>query len=91
MLWLRRTELGRPFMTPESLGPGADQKLIGSVMFFEAANIDDVRKLIENDIYYKSDVVSFTMLLCHMTDNELNFFQWDPERLVITPLGGALI
>lgn len=45
-------------MTPESLSPGADQKLIGSIMVFEAANINEVREIIESDIYYKSSVVS---------------------------------
>lgn len=44
-------------MTPESLDPGADQKLIGSVMFYEAVNIDEVKELVENDIYYKTGVV----------------------------------
>ena len=45
-------------MTPESLGPGADQKLIGSIMVFEAVTINEVREIIESDIYYKSNVVS---------------------------------
>lgn len=35
----------------------ADRKLIGSMMVFEAENLEAVRKAIEEDIYYTSRVV----------------------------------
>lgn len=36
----------------------ANKKLTGSMMVFSAENVDAVRKLIEEDIYWKSNVVS---------------------------------
>ena len=35
----------------------ADRKLIGSMMVFEAENLEVVRKAVEEDIYYTSRVV----------------------------------
>ncbi|KAJ7512440.1 hypothetical protein B0H11DRAFT_1844214 [Mycena galericulata] len=42
-------------LTPESLF-SADKKMIGSMFIFEAENIEVVKKIIENDIYYKEGV-----------------------------------
>ncbi|KAJ7255373.1 hypothetical protein C8J57DRAFT_1346331 [Mycena rebaudengoi] len=42
-------------LTPESLLTD-DKKMIGSVFIFEAENIEAVKKIIENDIYYTSGV-----------------------------------
>lgn len=44
-------------MTPESV-TGGDRKLIGSMMVFEAGSIEEVRTKIENDPYFKGNVVS---------------------------------
>ncbi|KAJ7718691.1 hypothetical protein DFH07DRAFT_761457 [Mycena maculata] len=42
-------------LTPESL-LSSDKKIIGSMFIFEAENIEAVKKIIENDIYYKEGV-----------------------------------
>lgn len=39
------------------------KKMIGSVLVYEAENIEAVRELVEQDIYYKSDVVRLLLLL----------------------------
>ena len=44
-------------MTPESVLPGADKKMVGSLIIFEAETIEEVRETIEKDIYYTSGVV----------------------------------
>ena len=35
-----------------------EQKMIGSTIIYEAESIDDVKKLVQEDAYYKSGVVS---------------------------------
>jgi len=52
------TGVGGAFMTPESVDPSiTDKAFVGSCMIFEAENIDVVRKLVEEDVYYTSGVV----------------------------------
>lgn len=34
--------------------------MIGSLIFFEAESVEEVRKIVESDIYYTSGVVRFT-------------------------------
>ena len=52
-------EAGNAFLTPESIAPGVTEKeMIGSVMVFEAESLEEVRKIVENDIYYTTGVVS---------------------------------
>ena len=46
-------------LSTESISiPGAEQKLIGSLMVFEAPTLEEVRKIIESDLYYSNGVVS---------------------------------
>lgn len=45
-------------LTPESITPGAEKKMVGSVFICEAESLESVRKLMENDVYYTSGVVS---------------------------------
>jgi uncharacterized protein len=46
-------------LTPESIQtPSSEKKMIGSVLILEAENMGAVRKVIEEDIYYTSGVVS---------------------------------
>ncbi|KAJ7182773.1 hypothetical protein C8R43DRAFT_868690 [Mycena crocata] len=47
--------LGGAFLTPESL-TGADKKTIGSLLIYEAENIEIVTKMVKTDIYYTSGV-----------------------------------
>jgi hypothetical protein len=39
-------ELGGAMLTPESLKPGADKKMVGSVLIYEAENIEQVKELV---------------------------------------------
>lgn len=57
-------------LSPESI-TGGEKKMVGSVMFFEMESLEDVRKLIESDIYYTSGVVSFGDLF-RETDRNAN-------------------
>ena len=52
-------EFGRALVNPESIStPGTAQKLIGSLMIFEAPTLEEVKKTVEDDIYYLNGVVS---------------------------------
>lgn len=54
----RTIEVGGAMLTPESIAsPPAEKKLTGSVMIFKAESLEAVRKMIESDIYWTSDVV----------------------------------
>jgi len=49
--------VGGAFMTPESVdAAAADRKFRGSCMIYEGESIDAVRQLVEEDLYYKTDV-----------------------------------
>ena len=45
-------------LTPDSIVPGAEKKMVGSVFICEAESLESVRNLMENDVYYTSGVVS---------------------------------
>ncbi|KAF9650267.1 hypothetical protein BDM02DRAFT_1445527 [Thelephora ganbajun] len=45
-----------PTLTPESVLPNAEQKMNGSLQVWEASSIEEVKKLVEDDIYYSGDV-----------------------------------
>lgn len=51
-------EFGGPLLSPELTDEKGRTKMIGSLMFFEAESIEEVRKIVESDIYYTSGVVS---------------------------------
>ena len=45
-------------LSPESIAsPDAEQKMVGSLVVFEGSSVEEVKKLIEDDIYYTSGVV----------------------------------
>ncbi|KAG6866658.1 hypothetical protein C0991_000768 [Blastosporella zonata] len=51
--------IGGVLLTPESIATEtADKKMVGSMFICKAAKIEEVKKIVENDIYYKSGVVS---------------------------------
>ena len=39
-----------------------ERKLIGSLMVFEAESLEEVRKVIEDDVYYRTGVVCYDVL-----------------------------
>ena len=45
-------------MAPELTDENGRKKMTGSLMFYEAQSIEEVRKMVESDIYYTSGVVS---------------------------------
>ena len=49
-------------MTPESILT-SEKKMVGSVLICEAESIEDVKKMVEGDIYYTSGVVSLAATL----------------------------
>jgi hypothetical protein len=56
-------EVAGGLITPESQDAApADKKFVGSVLLYEADSIEDVRKLVEQDIYWTENVVSWTTI-----------------------------
>lgn len=54
-------------MTAESIvAAPSDKKSVGSCMIYEAEDLEAVRKLVENDVYYKTGVVRMAMCLRHL-------------------------
>jgi hypothetical protein len=53
-------EFGGPLLAPELTDEKDRAKMIGSLMFCEAESIEEVRKIVESDIYYTSGVVRLT-------------------------------
>jgi hypothetical protein len=52
-----RAEFGGALLAPELTGEKDRKKMTGSLVFYEAESIEEVRKLVESDIYYTSGVV----------------------------------
>jgi len=49
--------VGGVLLTPESIAtPTSDKKMVGSMFICEAENIEEVKKVVESDIYYKTGV-----------------------------------
>jgi uncharacterized protein len=51
-------EYGGAMITPESLEPGAEKKMVGSVVVYEAESVEEVKKIVQRDPYYAANVVS---------------------------------
>ncbi|EAU91565.1 hypothetical protein CC1G_02054 [Coprinopsis cinerea okayama7 len=50
-------KLGGAVLTPESISsPTAQKKMVGSAFIFEAESLEEVKKMVEGDIYYTSGV-----------------------------------
>ncbi|KAF8489821.1 hypothetical protein F5888DRAFT_1808571 [Russula emetica] len=49
-------KFGGPLLAPELTDEKDKAKMTGSLMFFEAESIEEVRKIVESDIYYTSGV-----------------------------------
>ena len=47
-----------PTLTPDSVLPGAEQKMNGSLLIAEASSIEEVKEIVESDAYYTNNVVS---------------------------------
>lgn len=79
---------GGAFLTPESiLTPDAPKEMAGSLLLVRAKSLEEVRKNVQADIYWKSGVVSLQIFLYLdlMLPN-----QWDKERVIIAPLRRAI-
>jgi hypothetical protein len=50
-------EFGGPLLAPELTDESGRKKMTGSLVFYEAESMEEVRKMVESDIYYKSGVV----------------------------------
>jgi hypothetical protein len=53
-------EFAGPLLAPELTDEKDRAKMIASLIFFEAESIEEVRKIVESDIYYTSGVVRLT-------------------------------
>ncbi len=58
-------EFGGALLTPELTDESGRKKMTGSLMFYDAESIEEVRKTVESDIYYTSGVVR--LLLSRLT------------------------
>lgn len=47
-----------PTLTPESVLPGAEQKMNGSLLVVETSTIEEVKYIVESDVFYINNVVS---------------------------------
>ena len=54
-------EFGGALLAPELTDESGRKKMTGSLMFYEAESIEEVRKIIESDIYYTSGVVRHSL------------------------------
>ena len=50
-------------VTPESIAEGAEKKPQGSLLIFEADSLEEVKQIIERDIYFTEKVVCPLLLL----------------------------
>ena len=61
------TEVGGVVLTPESIETAtSDKKMTGSMFIMEAENINAVKNVVQNDIYYTSGVVSASFYIITM-------------------------
>jgi hypothetical protein len=68
-------EFGGPLQAPELTDEKGKTKMVGSLLFFEAESIEEVRKIVESDIYYTSGVVRLTFP--SSTIESISFFVFD--------------
>jgi len=62
-------EFGGALLAPELTDESGRKKMTGSLMFYEAGSIEDVRKTVESDIYYTSGVVRLLLFPTHSPTN----------------------
>lgn len=74
-------------LTPESItSPTAVKTMTGSTIIYSASSLEEVRKIVESDVYYTAGVVR--LFARPHTRNPLTMValvQWDREKLAITP------
>ena len=68
-------EFGGPLLAPELTDEKDRTKMTGSLMFFEAESIEEVRKIVESDIYYTSGMVRLTFPSAII--QSISFFDFD--------------
>lgn len=54
-------EFGGALLAPELTDESGRKKMIGSLMFYEAESIEEVRKIVDSDTYYTSGVVRLSL------------------------------
>jgi uncharacterized protein len=57
-----RAEFGGALLVPELKDESGREKMTGSLMLYEAESIEEVRKVVESDIYYTSGVVRLLVI-----------------------------
>jgi len=82
----RRPEVAGAMLTPESIeSPAAERKMIGSLLIIEAKDMEEVRAMVENDIYYTSGVVSFIHQNSSLLDAEARIVGYRETRHIAFP------
>jgi uncharacterized protein YciI len=56
-------------LAPESTDESGRKKMTGSLILYEAESIEEVRKVVESDIYYTSGVVRLLLLSASRLSN----------------------
>ena len=82
-------EFGGALLAPELTDESGRKKMAGSLLFYEAESIEDVRKIVEADIYYTSGVVRPT-LSSSQPNQCYSLTQWNRENVVIAPFVPAM-
>jgi hypothetical protein len=68
-------EFGGPVLAPELTDEKGRAKMTGSLMFCEAGSMEEVRKIVQSDIYYTSGVVRLTFPSSII--QSISFFDFD--------------
>ncbi|EJD08492.1 uncharacterized protein FOMMEDRAFT_131233 [Fomitiporia mediterranea MF3/22] len=59
-------KFGRAFVSPESVAsPNAEQKMVGSLIIYEASSLEEAKKLVQSDIYYTAGVWDPERIMIH--------------------------
>ena len=66
-------------LTPESI-TGGERKMIGSAFVLEAENIEEVRKIVEDDIYFTAGVVSFVLMIMGVVNHKALLLSVGPRE-----------
>lgn len=69
-------------LSPESIEtPTSEKKMVGSVLIMEAESLAAVKKIVEEDIYYTSGVVSNLLLVGGYINHHTTLFSGTLKNL----------
>ncbi|KAH6914211.1 hypothetical protein BKA70DRAFT_1421002 [Coprinopsis sp. MPI-PUGE-AT-0042] len=85
----KSVKVGGMLVAPGTEGDNGTRRrqAVGSVLIVEAESIDEVEKLVKNDVYWSANVASTLPSLVLAQHSSIP--QWDQERLQILPFFAA--